>query len=163
MDLFAWTLPQRVIESPAAMLSKISYPSGISPHNNTTDHKHFSPLTSRFINRNHYTASSFRTVLHNNRITKKRKYLRPPCNAWTFLRRGRERVISFTIRPSCDQSGLQPMPLREPNLISKQRTPEHTLRARWDWRQRADETGNLATQGFPVSVVTSTQQALKDW
>jgi hypothetical protein len=37
-----------------------------------------------------------------------------------------EEVSSFAIRPSCDQTGLQRMPLREPTLISRQRTTKHT-------------------------------------
>ena len=64
-------------------------------HDIATDHKHFFQLTSRFINRNHYTASIC-TIPQNNGGEKKhrRKYMRSTCNPWTFLQRGKKWVVS---------------------------------------------------------------------
>jgi hypothetical protein len=60
-------------------------------HDIATDHKHFLQLTSKLI----VTATQHHHFVRYRTTEKhRRKYMRSPCNAWAFLRRGKEWVVS---------------------------------------------------------------------
>ena len=92
-DFVYRTLLQRAIESPVGMRSKISGPSGISYmilQKTTSIFPNLPPDPLIVTTTQHHHFVRYSTITEKHR----RKYIRSPCNAWAFSRRGKEWVVS---------------------------------------------------------------------